>query len=328
MGVKDGKMLCEESKLVDEIDARILEILLRNARTNLNEMARTCSLSSSAVLARIEKLKKEKVIVGTNLTLKRGTLGFPYEASVGVAVETQKIESVVHAIRKLLNVIVCTKSIGRYNAMCLIVARSTEELDRVTQEIKNTPGVKGIAINLWIDEPFYRHYESDKRSRANEEKLDRTDLKIIAQLLENARSPFSNIASILGVSHETVRQKYVRMKENGTLIGSSIVVDWSKLGYQGNLFIFISQGSGNDRTRTVSELKKIQDLFVITRVMGAFDILAMALAKSLKDTARLLDEIQKIPTVEQVEFCYATFSYFSFTPAPRKPFKVDTLELT
>ncbi len=321
-------MLCEESKLVDETDARILEILLGNARTSLNRIAKTCGLSSSAVLSRLEKLKKEKVIVGTNVVLKRGTLGFPYEASVGIAIETQKIESVVQAIRKVPNVIVCTKSIGRYNAMCLIVARSTEEIDRVTQEIKNIPGVKGIAINLWMDEPFHMRYETDKKTKGSAEKPNRTDLGIITELLKDARVPFSNIASILGISHETVRQKYARMMENGTILGSSIVVDWSKLGYQGNLFIFISQGSGNDRSITVNELKKISDLLIVTRVMGAFDILAMALAKSLKDTARLLDEIQKIPTVEQVEFCYATFSYFSFTPAPRKPFKVDTLELT
>jgi Lrp/AsnC family transcriptional regulator for asnA, asnC and gidA len=321
-------MLHDDNEIVDKTDTKILEILLKNARTKLKQIAKACGISSSSVLNRIEKLKKNKIIMGTGMTLKRGTLGFPYEASIGIDAETQKIESAAQAIRKQPNVIVCTKSIGRYNLLCLVVAESADKLDEVTQKIKNIPGVKRIGINIWIDEPYCRYNVHNTQPTADNNKLDSTDLEIITELLKDARTPFSKIADRLAISHETVRKKYAKMIKNGTIKGCSIIVDFAKLGYQGTLFIYISQGKGNNRSDTVNDLKKIPELFIITRVMGTYDILALAMAKSLKETARLVSEIQQIPTVEQVDISYATFTYFSFIPKPRTPFQCDTLELS
>jgi len=321
-------MLLKDNKIVDKTDPEILKILLKNARTKLKQIAKTCGLSSSAVLNRIEKLEKNGIIIGTTMNLKRGTLGFPCEASIGIVAETQKIDSVAQAIRKQPNVIVCTKSIGIYNLLCLVVAKSIDDLDKVTKKIKNIPAVKGIAINVWIDEPYYRYYENSMQPTADNKKLDSTDLEIIAELLKNSRTPFSKIADRLAVSHETVRKKYAKMMKNGTIVGCSIIVDWAKLGYQGNLFIFISEGKENGRSDIVDDLKKIQELFLVTRVLGAYDIIALAMAKNLKETARLVSEIQQIPSVEQIVVCYATFTYFSFIPKPLTPFRCDTLELS
>jgi Lrp/AsnC family transcriptional regulator, regulator for asnA, asnC and gidA len=321
-------MLFEDNKIVDEIDEKIISILIKNARENLNEIAKECSISSSSVLNRIEKLKKKDVIIGTRMNLKRGTLGYPFEASIGIIAEVPHIETVAQGIRKQSNVIVCTKSIGRYNMLCLVVAQSTEELDKVTQKIKNLQGVKGIAINLWIDQPYFRYQEKDSSSGLDNEKLDSTDLEIIKELIKDARTPFSKIAETLKISHETVRKKYLKLRKNGTILGCSTIINWSKLGYQGTLFIFISQGKVSDKSNTFEELKKIPELFLITKLMGKFDILANAITKNLKDTAKLVNEIQQIPSIEQIDVCFATFTYFSFAPMPRTPFQCDTLELS
>lgn len=312
---------------VDTTDLKILEILTKDARTNLNKIAEDCGLSSSAILKRIENLKARGVILGTDVKLKRGTLGYSYEATVGIVSEYSKIEQVAKAIRTQPNVIVCTKSIGRYNMLCLVIAGSTSELDQVTQNIRNIPGVKGTAINIWIDEPYFLLGKSHKH-HAGDQKLDEIDLQIIAELLKDARMPFTKIASKLEVSHETVRKRYEKMIGNGTITGCSILVDWSKLGYQGTLFIFISQAQGSDKSKTIKALRKIYPFYLITKVMGRFDIIVATSVKDLRDFAKLIDQIQQIPSVDHLEVCFATFTYFAFTPMPRKPVRVDTLELS
>jgi Lrp/AsnC family transcriptional regulator for asnA, asnC and gidA len=312
---------------IDAIDRRILETLTKDVRTNLNEIAKDCKLSSSAILKRTENLKAAGVIVGTELRLKRGALGYSYEVTVGIAAENSRIEQVSKAIRQQPNVIVCTKSIGKYNLMTFVIAKSTSELDNVTQKIKNIPGVKGIGIYIWIGEPYHKFEKSDKQP-SRDEKLDEIDVQIIMELIKDARMPFTKIASKLEVSHETVRKRYEKMKENGTIKSCSIIVDWSKIGYQGSVFVFIKQSQDNDKSTTNNALKKIPNIGLIANVMGESDILTLALIKDLRDLAKLIDEIQKIPSIDQVEVCFATFTYFSFVPMPLTPIKCDTLELS
>ena len=57
------------------------------------------------------------------------------------------------------------------------------------------------------------------------------------QLLKDAQTPFLRIAKKLGVSPETVRTRYGKMKEDGTIKRSSISIDLSKIGYQGKVFL-------------------------------------------------------------------------------------------
>ena len=146
---------------IDPVDLKILDILLKDARTNLNQIAKECNLSSSAILSRIKKLKEEGTIVSFGLHVKKGALGYPYEATVGVMAETSKNQSAAEEIRKNPNVIVCTKSIGKFNMCCLVIAKNMEDFDRATQRIKNVPGVKEIAINIILGQ-FIKNGEDRK----------------------------------------------------------------------------------------------------------------------------------------------------------------------
>jgi len=36
-----------------------------------------------------------------------------------------------------------------------MVAKSLQELDNITQAIRKHPGVKRIAVNIWVSEPYF-----------------------------------------------------------------------------------------------------------------------------------------------------------------------------
>ena len=313
---------------VDSTDLKILRLLLIDSRTNISEIAKECGISSSAIVARIKKLEKSKVIVSTRLELKQGIFGYPHQVTVGIIAEIPMIDSVVLEVRKQPNVVVCTKSIGKFNLLCLVLAKSMDELEKITQKIKNFPGVKGISINIITDQYHRDMKEVEKSILEKNQDIDDLDKKIIEELIVSSWTPFTKIAQKLKISHETVRNKFERMKYNGIVERCSINVDWSKLGYQGTMFVFISQKSGTEKSEIVKELKKNPSIFLVNSVIGAYDLVAFSNLRDLKDFAKTVDYVQQIPGVGQIDVCFATFTYFSFTPIPRTPIQCDTLELS
>ena len=85
---------------VDKIDLKILDLLVADARIDLKDIAKECALTSSAILKRIKKLKASKIIVGTHLDLKRGALGYPQEASIGIAAENSHVDQIAKKLEQ------------------------------------------------------------------------------------------------------------------------------------------------------------------------------------------------------------------------------------
>ena len=62
-------------------------------------------------------------------------------------------------------------------------------------------------------------------------KLDDLDHKILDMLIENTRIPFTDIAKKLLISAGTVHVRVKKMEEYGLIKGSSLILDYDKLGY-------------------------------------------------------------------------------------------------
>ena len=62
-------------------------------------------------------------------------------------------------------------------------------------------------------------------------KLDETDHQILDMLIENTRTPFTDIAKKLQISAGTVHVRVKKMEEGGIITGSSLRLNYQKLGY-------------------------------------------------------------------------------------------------
>ncbi|WP_457750681.1 HTH-type transcriptional regulator LrpA [Thermococcus sp.] len=61
--------------------------------------------------------------------------------------------------------------------------------------------------------------------------LDERDKIIIEMLTKDARTPFTEIAKVLGISETAVRKRVKALEEAGVIKQYTIVIDPSKLGY-------------------------------------------------------------------------------------------------
>ena len=126
---------------IDEIDDKILHILIRDARTSLKEIAKQCGLSSVSVLNRIKRLKKLGVITGATLLPDLNILGFTIVATIGIQTDTDADE-----ILKMLNcyttLIEPATSIGEYDLCALVYAESLSSLNEKLEVIRRRFSIK------------------------------------------------------------------------------------------------------------------------------------------------------------------------------------------
>ncbi len=84
---------------IDEIDARILKNLLKEARTTFTDIAAECGISVSAVRVRFERLKKEKVITGEIMQVNPKAIGYNFVADLGITTNIEDEKEVLEFLR-------------------------------------------------------------------------------------------------------------------------------------------------------------------------------------------------------------------------------------
>jgi DNA-binding Lrp family transcriptional regulator len=140
--------------------------------------------------------------------------------------------------------------------------------------------------------------------------MDQVDLNIIKELKKDAGKSFLKIAKEIGVSPKTVQNRFEKMKEKGTILRTTISIDTSKIGYIGKACLMITNASNEDEKLTIEALSRMQDVFMFADVIGDCDLLAIALIRDLKSFEKLLRDIKKVPSVDQVDFCLFTDTSF------------------
>jgi DNA-binding Lrp family transcriptional regulator len=109
------------------------------------------------------------------------------------------------------------------------------------------------------------------------------------------------IAKKIDTSPYTITKRYEKMKKDGTIVREIVSIDLSKLGYQGKIFLMITNRSDIDKKLTIDALKKIKGIITVSEIIGAFDIIAIMPISDLNSVRALVKEVKKIPGVQQVE---------------------------
>jgi Lrp/AsnC family transcriptional regulator, regulator for asnA, asnC and gidA len=138
---------------LDEIDYKILGILIEDARAKLKDIAETCGISSVAVIHRIRRLRKKGVITGATLYTNLQKLGGIIVATLGIDLEAGQEEEVFRLIREQTNLIEPSLSVGKYDLCALVFSETLANLENTTQAVKKHKGVRRVTANIWVAKP-------------------------------------------------------------------------------------------------------------------------------------------------------------------------------
>ena len=158
--------------------------------------------------------------------------------------------------------------------------------------------------------------------------MDSIDAKILTELMGDAQRPFSRIARKIGVSHETVRKRYERMKREGTIKQCTVLVDGHKLGDEGTAFLMLSCAPEVDKKDALESLKRIPDLYMIVELIGDYDFFTWSRLKNIEKLAQLLVDIRNLGNIDRVETILLTQTYFAFSLGPTVAIKCDGMDLS
>ena len=132
-------------------------------------------------------------------------------------------------------------------------------------------------------------------------KLDEIDHQILDILIDNARIPFTDISKKLLVSAGTVHVMVKKMEDAGILKGSSLNLDYEKLGYSFIAYIGLYLERNDLTEKVLSELEKIPNVTVAHITTGKFNIYCKLRAKDTKHAKDLIFAIDDIPGISRSE---------------------------
>lgn len=138
---------------VDKLDRKILEIVMKNARTPSKMVAVECGVSRAAVHQRIQRLTEIGVIKGSGYHINPKSLGFATCTYVGVNLERGGMyRDVVREIEKIPEVVECHFTTGPYSCLIKLYARDNEHLmELLNDKLQNIAGVTGTETLISLE---------------------------------------------------------------------------------------------------------------------------------------------------------------------------------
>ncbi len=120
---------------MDEVDQKILKILMRDARISQKELAAKVGLSAPGVAERVRRLEERGVIRGFTIDVDPEALGYPLQAIVRIRPLPGKLHIVQQLISEIPEFGECDKVTGEDCFVARLYIRSMKELDGLLDQI-------------------------------------------------------------------------------------------------------------------------------------------------------------------------------------------------
>lgn len=134
------------------------------------------------------------------------------------------------------------------------------------------------------------------------ERIDDLDRRILQVITQNARTPFKDVATQVGVSRAAVHQRVQKMFDNGVIIGSCYRVNPKMLGYNLCVYVGLTLEKGSLYKSVSAALEKIPEVVESQFTLGAYSMLVKLYARDDQHLMLLLNnQIQEIPGVANTE---------------------------
>ena len=114
---------------MDKINIKLLELLQKNARLSIKDLAKKVFLTSPAVSSRIEKMENCQIITGYTAKLNQLLMGYHITAFINLKLAPGQKEEFYPFIQDCPNVIECNCVTGEYSMLMKVAFPSTVELD-------------------------------------------------------------------------------------------------------------------------------------------------------------------------------------------------------
>lgn len=128
-----------EKQPLDAKDKKLLSILQEDSRKSLTELARALNLSIDSTHKRMKKLKAVGIIDRFGIFIDPKALGYELVANAQIRlhnISEKELDNLVSYLRSHPNVIELISTLGEYDLTCVIMAKSTLDLEEISRSIR------------------------------------------------------------------------------------------------------------------------------------------------------------------------------------------------
>ncbi|MBQ0788223.1 MULTISPECIES: Lrp/AsnC family transcriptional regulator [unclassified Lacinutrix] len=132
-------------------------------------------------------------------------------------------------------------------------------------------------------------------------KLDEIDHQILDMLIQNTRVPFTDIAKKLLISAGTVHVRVKKMEDAGIIKGSSLTLDYKKLGYSFIAYVGVFLQNTSQTKFVLERINEIPNVTVAHITTGKFNIFCKIRAKNTENAKDIIFKLDDIDGIYRTE---------------------------
>lgn len=143
---------------IDNVDLKILETLIHDAKRPYTEVARKAHVSQGTVHFRMNKMQEAGIVEKTTLRINYAKLGFDITAFIGIYLEKSALyESVLEKLKGIPEITNIHYTTGNYSMFVKIHCRDTNHLKEVLHDkMQQVEGIDRTETMISLEESLDR----------------------------------------------------------------------------------------------------------------------------------------------------------------------------
>lgn len=154
---------------LDELDEKILRMIVENARVPFLEVARACDVSGAAIHQRVQKMTNLGVVKGSEFVVDPEKIGYETCAYVGIFLTSPStFDTVVKELEKIPEVVECYYTTGQYDLLIKVFAKNNKDLLRIIHSQLQPLGLSRTETLMCFKDGFRKRLPIDFASQQDD----------------------------------------------------------------------------------------------------------------------------------------------------------------
>lgn len=291
---------------LDLIDKKIIYTLDFTSRMPLTQLAKKIRISKHVAKYRLENLVKRGVIMGFYADINASKIGLE------IYMVYFKFHKMAPEIEKKFIKHMCSQDSvgvnisvnGKWDYTIDLWAPSIMHFKRYYQNImkdyekyvKNKQVVIETDFYYFKPKPilYINSYEQITMTGDIESiRLDETDKKILANLAKNARAPLVELAKIVNLTPNAVKERIKNLEKNNIILGYRLFINYQLLGLlHYRVFLHLENLTEEIERKIIQVLKYHKTCVSITKTIGYCELEFRTIVKDVDEFYKLMEELR------------------------------------
>ncbi|MEZ4897121.1 MAG: Lrp/AsnC ligand binding domain-containing protein [Saprospiraceae bacterium] len=143
---------------IDDLDRKILSILMKDANVPYTEIAKKLFVSGGTVHVRMKKMEQMGIVKGSHLDVDYSMLGYDITAFLGIYLEKSSLyDDVAKLLVTIPEVVDAHYTTGNYSVFVKIICRDTDHLREILHDkIQQIGGIQRTETFISLQESIAR----------------------------------------------------------------------------------------------------------------------------------------------------------------------------